>query len=171
MIRNWKTNFDVKLQAMFDEIVELARSLDLLHYDVEGPFIISSDVRSWGICEYTKEGKANIGINPRTFSNDFVVRTVLVHEIAHACLPYDGHSAKWKLVGDKIGSRYGITVSRTNDYSEFGVKSWEDVNPPKYIIRCPGCGFTWGYHRMSQCVRNPNGFRCGKCHTKLVRDL
>lgn len=77
---------------------------------------------------------------------DKVVDTIL-HEIAHALTPGEGHNEVWRKKAIEIGS------SGNRCYSV------EVVSPEsKYIAKCKNCGFV--YKREKMAIKNSS---CGKC--------
>jgi predicted SprT family Zn-dependent metalloprotease len=80
------------------------------------------------------------------------VRDTLLHEIAHALTPGDGHGAKWKARCIEIGA-----VPR-RCYSESEVAA--PARPPaRYSLGCPACN--WWVPRRRRISRK---LMCKSCH-------
>lgn len=176
--KNWNVLIDkAETLEIYNSIIERAMSLGFLRNDVvTGPFVLSKNNRAYGMCcgERNKDGSHSIfvGLNERILKSNEVTRIVCVHEIAHACVPEEDHSPRWKEVGDKIGAPWGIVVTRTNNYEKYGVMSWFQQCPAKYVIECPVCKAKWEYRRMTQAVKTPEFYECTSCHhVGLVRSL
>src|SRR5690554_4010478 len=65
------------------------------------------------------------------------VRDVILHEIAHALTPGDGHGRKFKEVARRLGCTAGACVAA----SEL------NVAPGRYRLHCPHCGRSWNRYR------------------------
>lgn len=70
-----------------------------------------------------------------------IVRDVILHEIAHALTPGDGHGRRFKQKARELGCNPASCISG----SAF------NAAPARYILECPHCGRTWPrYRRPSQ---------------------
>lgn len=111
--------------------------------------------RRFGCCNLTQQ---RITLSrPLTLLNDeSQVRDTLLHEIAHALTPHDGHGALWKTMCRKIGAR-PIRCYREN----------EIVAPPRpaarYWMSCPACG--WVIQRQRRPRRK---LICRTCSSSVV---
>jgi predicted SprT family Zn-dependent metalloprotease len=113
--------------------------------------------RRFGSCRY--RAKLITLSRPLTFLNDEPqVRDTILHEIAHALTPGDGHGAKWKRKCVEIGAN----PKRTYDDVEV-------VSPPRreapMQIGCAKCGWWADRHRRTRrklickTCRKPVSFR------------
>ena len=167
----WKLCKDAKINKIYDEVYEEARSLGLLssHHE-KHPLYIKKSVRTWGQCRWHR-------INPNKYDcavclNEKIVlaksydaaRKVLVHEVAHIAAPGKHHSDDWYCAGNRLGHKWNITVHRTDDYE--GIDIREDA---KYIIECPKCHKQWKYNRIGKVVKTPGRYLCNECKQTLVR--
>lgn len=90
---------------------------------------------------------------PLTRLNDpDVVRDTLLHEIAHALTPGDGHGAHWRATCLRIGAR-----------PERCAAPGEVVLPPApYALVCDRCGMRYPRYRRSR-LR----YACGRCRREV----
>ncbi len=94
---------------------------------------------------------------PLTFLNDEAqVRDTLLHEIAHALTPGDGHGRRWKAMCRKLGA----TPQRC--YSDREVLS-PPRRPAPYRMSCLRCGWQIDRHRRP---RRP--LVCRRCRTPVL---
>jgi predicted SprT family Zn-dependent metalloprotease len=89
-------------------------------------------------------------------NSDAEVLDTLLHEIAHALTPGDGHMARWKAKCVEIGAK------PQRCYTEQSVIA-PARKPAPYEYGCGACG--WWVHRR-RITRNR--YVCGKCRGKLV---
>jgi predicted SprT family Zn-dependent metalloprotease len=111
--------------------------------------------RRFGSCRYRE--KAVTLSRPLTLLNaEPEVRDTLLHEIAHALCPGDGHGRKWQAKCREIGAR------PVRCYTDDAVAS-----PPRAAARyrygCRGCGWWVDRRRVTA-----NRYVCAKCRGPLV---
>ena len=171
--RGWKPCVDPKACKIFKEVVAECRR-KLPHSDISGldeTLYVKNNVRPYGECKYTSVcGKhlSAIMINGNLLAanNTKDIRSVLVHEVAHAAAPIRAHhNSTWKRIGDTIGEKWNITVQRTDDMEV------AQGNAP-YVLRCSKCGMSWIRARSSAFVQHPERFHHGRCPIgtiKLIR--
>jgi predicted SprT family Zn-dependent metalloprotease len=111
--------------------------------------------RRFGSCRY---GPKLITLSrPLTLLNsEDQVRDTLLHEIAHALCPGDGHGRRWKAKCREIGAK------PARCYTEAAVVS-PARRPAPYRLGCPPCG--WWVDRRRITGRT---YVCVKCRTRLV---
>ena len=111
--------------------------------------------RRFGCCNFTRR---TISLSrPLTLLNhEPEVRDTILHEIAHALTPRDGHGAAWKAMCVRLGAR-----------PQRCFHSHEVVTPPRrpasLQIGCPSCGWWHDRHR-----RSTRRLVCRKCRTSVV---
>jgi predicted SprT family Zn-dependent metalloprotease len=114
--------------------------------------------RRFGCCKYAE--KTVTLSRPLTLMNDEgQVRDTLLHEIAHALTPGDGHGELWKRKCREIGA------NPKRCFKE------DEVNAPTrapapYRYGCPSC--TWWVERRRLSQRR---FICAKCRGTLVYEI
>lgn len=111
--------------------------------------------RRFGTCRYRE--KTITLSKPLTLLNaEAEVRDTILHEIAHALCPGDGHGVRWKAACRRIGAR------PRRCYTDATVTS-----PPraaaKYAFGCPPCGWWVDRRRVTA-----NRYVCARCRGKLV---
>ncbi len=103
--------------------------------------------RRLGCCNYTTH---TISVSrPLTLLNDAAtVRDTLLHEIAHALTPGDGHGARWRQACRRIGAKPERCYQN------------DDVVQPasRYRLVCPTCGDSHPRHRKTATV-----YVCSPC--------
>ncbi|MBV8781168.1 MAG: SprT-like domain-containing protein [Phycisphaerae bacterium] len=110
---------------------QLAWTLMREHGLVGWSFAFDHARRRFGCCRI---GKKQITLSrPLVLLNSIEqVRDTLLHEIAHALTPGDGHSARWKRKCIEIGA------NPRRCYAESEVIS-PPRGPARYLLRCPRC--------------------------------
>jgi predicted SprT family Zn-dependent metalloprotease len=84
-------------------------------------------------------------------NDEDVVRDTILHEIAHALTPGDGHGARWRATCRRLGAR-----------PERLVPSHEVVLPPApHVLVCDRCGGRYPRYRRSR-LR----YACGRCRAE-----
>jgi predicted SprT family Zn-dependent metalloprotease len=135
----------------------LARTLMKEHGLDERGWTFSFDHarRRFGSCNLTR--KRITLSRPLAFLNtEEQVRDTLLHEIAHALTPGDGHGRRWKAMCARIGAR-PQRCYREN----------EVIAPPRpaapYLLGCPACG--WWVERRRRPTRR---LLCRYCRDKVI---
>jgi predicted SprT family Zn-dependent metalloprotease len=137
------------------EASRLARQLISDHGLTNWTFSFDHARRRFGRCDYTNR---RITLSRSlTFLNDIdEVRDTILHEIAHALCPKDGHGARWREACRRIGAK------PVRCYTDQNV-----VSPPRaaarYRFGCPRCN--WWVDRRR---RSRRGYLCKLCKGKVV---
>jgi predicted SprT family Zn-dependent metalloprotease len=133
----------------------LARRLMIDHGLGDWTFQFDHAKRRFGCCFYQR--RLITLSRPLTLLNDSQqVRDTILHEIAHALAPGDGHGVKWRQTCVRIGAQ----PSRC--YNDTAVRSPARA-PAKYLLGCRTCG--WWIQRRR---RIRSALVCRKCESRLV---
>lgn len=137
------------------EAMSLARTLMLQHGLVGWRFRFDHARRRFGSCRY---GERAITLSrPLTLlNNQEQVRDTILHEIAHALTPGDGHGAKWKAKCIEIGA------NPARCYDDDTVRS-PARRPARYRFGCRTCNWWVERRRLTR-----NRYVCARCRGKLV---
>jgi predicted SprT family Zn-dependent metalloprotease len=133
----------------------LARSLMRQHGLAGWTFRFDYARRRFGSCRARQ--KVITLSRPLTFLNDETeVRDTILHEIAHALTPDDGHGAQWKRKCVEIGAR------PKRCYGDESVAS-PPRRPAPYVMGCTSCG--WWVDRRRRTRRK---LVCKNCQSPVV---
>lgn len=135
---------------------QLARDLMRQHglFDAGWRFRFDHARRRFGCCRY---GSKLISLSrPLTLLNaEPEVRDTLLHEIAHALCPDDGHGPRWRQKCREIGAK------PRRCYDDESIAS-PPRRPARYEWGCRACDWWVQRHR-----RTRRTFVCAKCKVKL----
>jgi len=111
--------------------------------------------RRFGRCDYRR--KRITLSRPLTWLNEIdEVRDTILHEIAHALCPDDGHGARWRATCRQIGAR------PIRCYTDEAV-----VSPPRAAAR-----YRFGCPQCDRCIerrrRSRHRYLCKMCQGKVV---
>lgn len=160
---------------MFWDLVQLAKEKCLFSYLTKdywcrGLYYSTRKSRNIGVCYTSHDSMAwCVVINDKLLqcSTD-KIRQILVHEIAHACVPKDHHGWLWQQTADTLGRQWGYDATRLCSDREI-----TDVcctsKERKYIVECPVCGVQWKYKVKCHTVKYPMLYHHTKCGANLVR--
>src|SRR3954462_9851485 len=124
------------------EAANLARQLIALHGLTDWRFSFDHARRRFGRCDYT-DRRITLS-RPLTLLNSLdEVRDTILHEIAHALCPKDGHGPRWRVVCRKIGAR------PVRCYTDTSVVSPPRA-PARYRFGCPRCNWWVERRRRSR---------------------
>jgi len=137
---------------------EMARSLMAAHGLSGWAFSFDHARRRFGSCAW---GRRRISLSRvlTLLNSEEEVRDTILHEIAHALCPRDGHGAKWKAMCVRIGARPVRCYSHS------------DVVTPvrraaRFAIGCPRCG--WWQERFRRTRRK---LVCRGCRGRVVIEV
>jgi predicted SprT family Zn-dependent metalloprotease len=112
---------------------DLARSLMAQHGLRDWTFRFDHARRRFGKCS-TRRKLISLSRPLTLLNSEDEVRDTILHEIAHALTPDDGHGKRWKAMCNQIGAR------PVRCYTDAMV-----ISPPRrvapYQIGCPSCGW------------------------------
>ncbi|HTL29045.1 MAG TPA: SprT-like domain-containing protein [Tepidisphaeraceae bacterium] len=139
------------------EAAYLSRELISRHGLVGWRFEFDHARRRFGRCDYTNR---RITLSRSlTFLNGIdEVRDSILHEIAHALCPGDGHGAKWRAACERIGAR------PRRCYTDAQVIS-PPRRPARYVLGCPKCNWWVDRRRRVKAIRR---YVCKNCRGKVV---
>lgn len=121
----------------------------------------------WGACKRLPDGSFQIELSTRLrAAPEEAVRQTLAHELLHSCPGCMNHGARWREYAAQM-VRYGYRISRSDTAESLGVSL--PAEPPRYILRCTGCGIRLNRQRCSPVIAHPERYRC-RCGGKWVRE-
>lgn len=97
------------------------------------------------------------------------IRKILVHEIAHACVPKDHHGPNWHTIANILGAPWGYEATRLQFDDEIINACNANKATRKYIVECPLCHVQWKYKIKCRTIKYPELYHHTKCGTNLVR--
>src|SRR5438477_1023387 len=113
------------------EAAHLAKDLMSQHGLVDWKFSFDHARRRFGRCDYTN--RLITLSRPLTLLNSLdEVRDTILHEIAHALCPKDGHGSRWRATCRRIGARPACCYTDTSVVSP-------PRAPARYRFGCPQC--------------------------------
>ena len=89
--------------------------------------------------------------------NDHAIKETLIHEILHACHPFDGHRKGWKRDAKIISNATEYNITRLSTPYDKDIKD-DEINW-MFKIECLGCGQKWLYTKP----KNVRSIVRGKC--------
>lgn len=159
----WKEINDSEIDRIFESILREANDLGYLP-DVHYELYRFKSTQYWGMCRTTFSSEESvIGLNECILKSEEVLYKVIVHELAHACVPKEHHSARWERIGNEIGKRFGVTVKRCDDYSDLGCTLEERKTAYKWVCECPHCGMRYERQKKTAIITNAKNYSCGRC--------
>lgn len=123
---------------------ETARRLMVLHGLATWRFAFDRSKKRFGICSY-RQCLIRLSAPLTALNTDAEVTNTILHEIAHALTPGDGHGRRWQAMAQRIGARPDRCCSDDRAV----------VNRPKgqYVFKCTACSAEIDYHRMGKRLR------------------
>ena len=104
-------------------------------------------------CSTDGENEYKIEISKELLYDDVLtdfVLTVIMHEILHTCENCMNHGLQWQQYADQINQKYKERFCiRQKNQRDFKLIPFHD-DYFKYVIKCSGCGYKFGY--MQRCA-------------------
>ncbi len=157
-------------------VEECLRDMDSLgvHYGKVHRWEINTWAKArWGLCKCLKGGGFVISIAQILLEDDVAdqaLKDTIVHEVLHTVPDCLDHKGKWKMYAEIVNRKLPqYTIKRTASREEKGIAiDWGGPNY-RYILQCSSCGTKFPREREGKVVKNPEKYRCGACHGRLVR--
>jgi predicted SprT family Zn-dependent metalloprotease len=141
----------MNLYAARDLAVSLMRAHGLMGWT----FAFDHARRRFGACRYRAK-RITLSRHLAFLNGEEEVRDTILHEIAHALTPGDGHGEKWKRKCLEIGAK------PVRCYTDEAV-----VSPPRriapYLIGCARCDWWADRHRLTR-----RKLVCRTCRTPVI---
>ena len=137
---------------------DLARALMTRHGLADWQFLFDHARWRFGSCQPRRK-RITLSRVLTLLNDESEIRDTILHEIAHALTPGDGHGNRWKAACVKIGAR------PTRCYSDERVAS-PPRRPARFRIGCPVCGWWADRHRRSR-----HKLICRSCRREIVLRL
>lgn len=134
--------------------------------------------KRWGQCKIIHNSSVwenkifTINISERLLSDnvpDCATKSTIIHELLHTCKDCMDHGEEWQRLAQKVNQKHPeYNIKRTASAAEKGITEIKSPEP-KYILKCESCGREIHYTRMTDVVKYPFLYRCGKCKGELER--
>lgn len=139
----------------------LAHTLIVQHgFDEDLEFGFNNRKNALGICKirYGKAYRIELSKIWTEALTEDEVRDTLLHEIAHAMTPLDGHGAKWRAAARLVGAN----PKRTAEEVPLEVQRRVNKMHAKYRAECFSCENVVYFNRMTKNWRS-RAYVCGTC--------
>lgn len=169
--KGWKQVYDERIKRLYNEVIAEAKRKGYFSDGAIPDLYERESIRFLGRCvrKETFNGFLDCAIvlNSAIFKySDFQILDTIIHEVGHALTPGEHHSERWKRISDKIGERWGITVSRLCADEQINKELLETKKEKrerteyKYELFCPICGKVLRqYKSLCDAVKNPEQWR------------
>ena len=133
-------------------------------------WVINTRASSWlGQCKRLQDGTFQISIIEALLFDDVEdkkLKNTIMHELLHTVEGSMKHTGRWFLNAQTVNKRLpDYNIKRTNDMPKIDRESTQY----KYAVQCTGCGAIYYRTKMSNIIKNPERYRCGKCRNVLKR--
>ena len=155
-----------ELNSLLQEAIGEVEAIGITTGKIIPSIELTRATRTFGKCRLIKDNTYTIYISKYFLNNPTAeIKNVLVHEVLHTVKGCMNHGNKWKVLANRMNSKYGYNIKRTSNY----ILNSEEANQIKrqYTIKCQGCGQTIYRQKKSKLVTKPHLYRCGKCGGKL----
>ena len=164
------------IEQLFQQVKREAQQAGILFSSHISGIVINRRARKrFGCCKAVKSfaGYTSYQIEVAEkilICNEKKIKQTIAHELIHTCKGCMNHGERWKYYAMIMNRRYGYEIKRTATDEEMGVytssSSEEYIKKQenyKYRIICTQCGYIFYRKRMSEVVKHPENYRCGKC--------
>jgi hypothetical protein len=149
---------------------KIARELMDRHGLADWRFAWDRARRRFGSCSTTRK-RITLSMHLAKLNDEAEVRDTILHEIAHALTPGDGHGRRWKAACAQIGAkpdrcyRESVEVGNVNGNGHGEVNGKSGVVAPRTGLRigCHKCNWWIGRHRVTWAIQH-----CRKCGTQVI---
>lgn len=155
------------LQSYANRCLKMLDGVGILYGSITGFVVDTRPKRRYGQCR--KRGLTfEIGISKFMLDDsipDKALENTIIHEVLHTIDGCQNHGSKWKHYAGIVKEHLGYDIRRCN-----GDKEGLPVTAQfRYAVRCTGCGMVFRRMKRTDLIKYPEWYRCGKCHSKLVR--
>ena len=167
-----------KLIKAYEDCIKM---MDKIHMDYGYITEVTVNTRAktrWGQCRkrFAKgDYYFTINISEMLLEPDVpekALHNTIIHEILHTCPDCFNHGAEWKRRAEQVNRTYGYNVKRCASAEENGVdRSLLVTKKANYMLRCTGCGQEIKRDRISNLIRYPQMYKCGRCGCEFKRIL
>lgn len=172
-MENYKKISQNDLSKILSEVKQEAERINL-PLGVINPIVdIANATSFYGQCRL-KEGVYTIRVSKYIINDKNAIRETIAHELCHAHETGRRHGVGWKQRAAIMNREYGYHITRVGGKyvdNDGVLKEKVMVAPNKeaYILKCVNCGWEYKRNRLTKVVKNPELFKCGKCHGNLER--
>lgn len=158
-----------ELNALLQEMIQRLRGLKIpVSERIQPEVTINRRAKKrLGCCFCGKDGVYRIEVSASLLSDPEKLRMTLAHELLHTCYGCMNHGKRWKSYALRVKDSLGISVSRLMPLKE------EEQSPEevllRYVVECQSCKKRYPRQRLSNLIKHPERYRCGKCGGKLKR--
>lgn len=165
-----KIRIDERLVKYFKDAVEIFDALDIDFGPID-EVTVSNAKSTWGTCRYDRvNGVFSLKISSMLLEDGVAYKDVMdtmLHELLHCHENRMCHTGEWKTYANLINKEYGYNIKRATKAAEKNI-DMSNIDIPKYIVSCDGCGAVNKYRRKGKVVKalmkNPVGTcRCTIC--------
>ncbi len=133
------------------EIIKLANDLMRQHMPnhvkLGWRFEFNNRKRSFGLCNYRTQ-TIELSNHYAFLMKEESIKDTLLHEIAHALTPSNGHGSSWRSKYIELGGKGTRTSSVEEKILEENIS--KIINKAKYIYECPACKNQIPFHRKTK---------------------
>jgi len=126
---------------------------------------------AYGQCKYNLiKQEATIRISKPFYLNgkDKDIISTICHEFAHAIMPEENHSKKWKNIAYEIGSLFNVALDSSQRTSEYELNDGKNLKTifykkPVGHFHCDYCNKDYFIYKKPKC----SSYQCSHCRTTL----